>query len=99
MAQRQRVHLARHGETEWSRSGRHTGRTDVPLTANGENEARKLGDRLRGITPALVVASPLQRARRTCDIAGFGARMQVEPDAIEWNYGDYEGKRSVEIYA
>ena len=99
MAQRQRVYLARHGETEWSRSGRHTGRTDVPLTANGETEAQALGERLRGIAPALVVVSPLQRARRTCEIAGFGARAQVEPDAIEWNYGEYEGKRSVEIYA
>jgi broad specificity phosphatase PhoE len=91
------VYLARHGETAWSLSGQHTGRTDLPLTAQGEANARALGERLRGMTFALVLTSPLQRARRTCELAGFGAVAAADPDLAEWNYGDYEGKRTAEI--
>lgn len=93
------VYLARHGETAWSLSGQHTGRTDLPLTAQGEANARALGERLRGMAFALVLTSPLQRARRTCELAGFGTVAVVDPDLVEWNYGDYEGKRTVEILA
>src|SRR5258708_26362127 len=93
------VHLARHGETAWSISGRHTGRTDLPLTERGERNARRLGERLKGLTFAKVLTSPLQRAARTCELAGFGSVAQVEPDLLEWDYGDYEGRRSDEIRA
>src|SRR5437763_6678056 len=93
------VYLARHGETAWSVSGQHTGRTDIPLTERGERNARRLGERLRGLTFARVFTSPLQRARRTCELAGFGAAAEVDPDLIEWNYGDYEGRRTEEIRA
>jgi broad specificity phosphatase PhoE len=89
--------LIRHGETEWSLSGRHTGRTDIPLTEQGEQDARKLGDRLRTTTFLHVFTSPLQRARRTCELAGLTPVADVEPDLAEWDYGDYEGLRSVEI--
>jgi probable phosphoglycerate mutase len=87
-----RVYVVRHGETEWSLSGRHTGRADIPLTANGEDNARRLRERLRGLRFALVLTSPLQRARRTCELAGFGAVAQADPDLMEWNYGAYEGR-------
>jgi broad specificity phosphatase PhoE len=89
--------LARHGETAWSLSGQHTGLTDLPLTEQGEREARRLGARLQGTTFAKVFTSPLQRATRTCELAGFQARAEVERDLVEWNYGDYEGIRSAEI--
>jgi probable phosphoglycerate mutase len=91
------VYLARHGETAWSLSGQHTGLTDLPLTERGELNARKLGDRLRGMKFAKVFASPLQRAYKTCELAGFGSAAQVDPDLVEWNYGDYEGRRTAEI--
>src|SRR5262245_11333090 len=91
------VSLARHGQTAWSLSGQHTGVTDIPLTANGEEDARALGRRLRGMTFARVFTSPLQRARRTCELAGFGTHAVVDPDLVEWNYGDYEGRTSKEI--
>lgn len=91
------VWLVRHGETEWSLSGRHTGRTDVPLTKNGEQQAAHLGDRLRARDFALVLTSPLQRAARTCELAGFGDRRQLAPDLVEWDYGAYEGKTTPEI--
>jgi probable phosphoglycerate mutase len=91
------VYLARHGETEWSLSGQHTGLTDIPLTARGEANARDLGRRLRELTFAGVLTSPLSRARRTCELAGFGDRAEVDPDLVEWNYGDYEGRRTAEI--
>jgi probable phosphoglycerate mutase len=91
------VYLARHGETEWSLSGRHTGLTDLPLTARGERNARRLGERLRGLTFAKVFTSPLQRAAKTCELAGFKAVAEMDRDLVEWNYGDYEGKRSAEI--
>jgi broad specificity phosphatase PhoE len=92
------VYLARHGETAWTISGQHTGATDLPLTAQGEVEARQLGERLEGLTFASVLTSPLQRAVRTCDLAGFGSTARVEPDLLEWNYGSYEGLTSVEIH-
>ena len=91
------VALARHGETEWSLSGQHTGLTDLPLTASGEDQARRLGGRLQGMNFARVLTSPLQRAARTCELAGFGARAETDPDLVEWNYGDYEGVRTAEI--
>ncbi len=94
-----RLYIARHGETEWSLSGQHTGRTDLPLTANGEANARLLAPRLAGRRFALVLTSPLQRAARTCELAGFAAVAQREPDLYEWDYGAYEGRRSVEIKA
>ena len=93
------VYLARHGETAWSLSGQHTGLTDLPLTAAGERNAARLGARLRGGDYAHVLTSPLQRASRTCELAGFGDRALVDADLVEWNYGDYEGRRSAEILA
>jgi probable phosphoglycerate mutase len=93
------VYLARHGETAWSISGQHTGLTDLPLTARGERNARRLGERLSGLTFTKVLTSPLQRVARTCELAGFGAVAQVESDLLEWNYGKYEGRRTVEIHA
>src|SRR5258708_9807523 len=91
------LYLARHGETAWSLSGQHTGLTDLPLTRRGEDNARRLGERLKGLTFAKVYTSPLQRARRTSELARFGAVAEIDPDLVEWNYGDYEGKTSKEI--
>src|SRR6516164_945405 len=88
------IYLARHGETAWTVSGQHTGLTDIPLTDRGERNARRLGERLRGMTFAHVLTSPLQRARRTCELAGFGAAARVDPDLVEWNYGAYEGLKT-----
>ena len=88
------VYVARHGETAWSLSGQHTGRTDLPLTANGERNARRLGERLKGLTFLKVFTSPLQRASRTCELAGFGPVAERDPDLVEWDYGRYEGLRS-----
>jgi probable phosphoglycerate mutase len=93
------VYVARHGETAWSLSGQHTGLTDLPLTANGERNARRLGERLKGMTFEKVFTSPLQRAARTCELAGFGTVAEVDPDLVEWDYGQYEGLRSDEILA
>jgi len=93
----QLIYLARHGETAWSRTGQHTGLTDLPLTEHGEKEARELGHRLAGRTFAKVFTSPLQRAARSCDLAGFGQGAETDPDLVEWNYGKYEGRRTVEI--
>jgi broad specificity phosphatase PhoE len=93
------VYLARHGETAWSLSGQHTGRTDLPLTPNGERNAKQLGERLRGLTFAKVFTSPFQRASRTCALAGFGAVAEIDLDLVEWNYGEYEGRTSAEIHA
>jgi probable phosphoglycerate mutase len=92
-----RLYLVRHGGTEWSLSGQHTGRTDIPLTARGEDEARALEKRLRDIRFARVLTSPRQRARRTCELAGLGPAAEIEPDLAEWDYGDYEGQRTVDI--
>jgi broad specificity phosphatase PhoE len=91
------VYLARHGETEWSISGQHTGRTDIPLTGRGERNALGLGQRLSGATFAKVLTSPLVRASRTCELAGFGARAEMDPDLQEWDYGQYEGRRTIDI--
>jgi broad specificity phosphatase PhoE len=93
------VYLARHGETAWSLSGQHTGRTDLPLTDRGERNARALGERLRGLTFIKVFTSPLQRAKRTCELAGFGRVAEIDPDLVEWDYGQYEGRRTVDIHA
>ena len=93
------VYLARHGETAWSLSGQHTGLTDLPLTERGERNARALGERLRELTFAKVFTSPLQRATRTCELAGFEPVAEVDRDLIEWNYGQYEGRRTAEILA
>jgi broad specificity phosphatase PhoE len=87
----------RHGETEWSRSGRHTGRTDIPLTEAGRQAAKRLRPAFEGFELTRVLSSPLRRARATCELAGFGSRMEIEPDLEEWNYGDYEGLTSDEI--
>jgi broad specificity phosphatase PhoE len=93
------VYLARHGETAWSLSGQHTGLTDLPLTEQGQWNARQLGERLRKLNFAKVFTSPLQRAAATCELAGFGAVAERDPNLVEWNYGDYEGLRTVEIHA
>ena len=94
-----RVYLARHGETAWSLTGQHTGLTDLPLTEHGERNARHLGERLRGLKFAKVFTSPLQRATRTCELAGFKAEAEIDRDLVEWDYGDYEGRRTLEIRA
>src|SRR5437764_3903734 len=94
-----RIYLARHGETAWSLSGQHTGLTDLPLTERGERNACQLGHRLSGLAFAKVFTSPLQRAVRTCDLADFAAIAEVDRDLLEWNYGDYEGRRTAEIHA
>lgn len=91
------IWLIRHGETAWSLSGQHTGRTDLPLTANGERRAQEIGRQLAGKRFELVLTSPLQRARETCRLAGYGAVAQIEPDLREWDYGDYEGRTSAQI--
>ena len=93
-----RVYIIRHGETDWSLSGQHTGRTDIPLNARGEEQARDLQQVLSAIAFTTVLTSPLQRARRTCELTGLGAAAQVEPDLAEWDYGAYEGLRSSEIH-
>ena len=93
------IYLARHGETAWSLSGQHTGLTDLPLTERGECNARRLGERLEGLEFARVFTSPLQRASRTCELAGFGPRVEVDRDLVEWNYGEYEGLRTADIRA
>ncbi len=93
------VTLVRHGETAWAAAGRHTGRTDVPLTPEGERMAAGLAARLAGRTFDRVFTSPLERAARTCALAGFGDRAVVDPDLVEWDYGDYEGLTSHEIAA
>jgi broad specificity phosphatase PhoE len=93
------IYLARHGETAWSITGQHTGLTDLPLTKRGERNASRLGERLAGSVFTKVLTSPLQRAARTCELAGFGAVAEVDRDLVEWNYGDYEGLRSTEIHA
>ena len=93
------VYLARHGETAWSLSGQHTGLTDLPLTVHGEHTARRLGERLKRLTFLRVYSSPLQRARRTCELAGFSSVAEIDPDLVEWDYGEYEGRRGADIRA
>jgi probable phosphoglycerate mutase len=92
------VYLARHGETAWTISRQHTGKTDIALTERGERNAVRLGERLKGLTFAHVFTSPLQRARRTCELAGFGSVAVVDPNLVEWDYGAYEGQRTSEIH-
>jgi broad specificity phosphatase PhoE len=91
------VYLARHGETAWAISGQHTGLTNIPLTERGERNARSLGDRLKGTTFTEVRTSPLHRATRTAELAGFGGQAVPDPDLVEWDYGDYEGRKTVDI--
>ena len=93
------VYLARHGETAWSLTGQHTSFTDLPLTDRGERNARALRERLRGRKFARVFTSPLQRTRRTSELAGFGSTAEADLDLLEWNYGQYEGRRTSEIRA
>ena len=90
--------LARHGETAWSLSGQHTGLTDLPLTERGELNAQSLGRRLRGFTFTKVFTSPLKRAVRTSELAGFGSKAEADRDLLEWNYGQYEGRTTKEIH-
>ena len=90
-----KLYLAKHVETAWSISGQHTGRADIPLTDQGERNARSLGARLKGLSFVKVLTSPLQRAKRTSELAGFGTVAIIDPDLVEWNYGQYEGKRTV----
>jgi broad specificity phosphatase PhoE len=92
------IYLARHGETEWSLSGQHTGLTDLPLTPHGEELAKKFAPRLAGMHFAKVFTSPLRRAKRTCELAGFGGTAEIMPDLVEWNYGDYEGAKTRDIH-
>lgn len=94
-----RIYFIRHGETEWSRSGQYTGRTDLPLTAHGEDEAREVGLRIRGVPFARVLTSPLKRAQQTCALAGLNATPEVEPDLAEWDNGDDEGRTKAEVVA
>ncbi len=91
------VYVARHGNTAWTLSGQHTGLTDLPLTPDGERNAQRLGERLKGMTFTRVFTSPLQRASRTCELAGFGAVAEVDPDLVEWDYGKYEGLTAAQI--
>ena len=93
------VYLARHGETAWTVSRQHTGLTDLPLTERGERTARRLEERLKGLTFAKVWTSPLQRASRTCELAGFKSVAEVDTDLVEWDYGQYEGRQTAEIRA
>src|SRR5262245_19611707 len=92
------IYLARHGETEWSLTGRHTGLSDLPLTAAGERNARRLREGLNGLKFNSIFTSPLQRAQRTCELAGFGSVAAIVPDLVEWDYGEYEGRTSVQIH-
>ncbi len=94
-----RIFVVRHGETDWSKSGQHTSRTDRPLTAVGEAEARALTPILAPLGITQVWTSPRERARRTCELAGLGAHAGVDPDLAEWDYGDFEGLRTPEILA
>jgi broad specificity phosphatase PhoE len=91
------IYLARHGETAWTISGQHTSFTDLPLTERGESDASLLGNQLRGRSFVRVFTSPLRRASRTCELAGFGAQAEIDRDLVEWNYGQYEGRRTAEI--
>src|SRR5258706_4446912 len=93
------IYVARHGETAWTLSGQPTGITDLPLTEKGECNARRLGPRLKGLTFAKVYTSPLQRARHTCELAGFEPVGEIDDNLVEWNYGEYEGRRGTEIRA
>ena len=99
MAEQHRVWLVRHGETEWSKSGQHTGRTDIPLTPEGMRQGQALGRHLAARQFALVLTSPLARARETCRLAGFAQSAEVSDDLLEWNYGIYEGRTTAAVRA
>lgn len=92
-----RIHFVRHGETTWSLTGQHTGLTDLDLTALGERQAERLNSVLRQFTFTRVLTSPRLRARRTCDLAGFGTLAEIDAELAEWDYGDYEGRRTADI--
>jgi len=92
------IYLVRHGETEWSQNGRHTGSTDISLTKRGEENARMAGRRLSRLNFSLVLTSPLKRAKETCEIAGFGGTAKVCDDLVEWRYGAYEGRKTIDIH-
>ena len=92
------IYFIRHGETDWSLTGQHTGRTDLPLTLKGEHDARELHERLRHLTFDHVFTSPRHRARQTCELSGWAACAHVDPDLAEWDYGDYEGRSSADIH-
>lgn len=92
------VYLVRHGETAWSITGQHTGRTDIALTPRGEEQARTLGPRLNGLKIDHVLSSPLRRALRTCELAGFAGVATLDPELLEWDYGHYEGRTLAEIH-
>ena len=94
-----RLFFIRHGETEWSLTGKHSGRADIPLTKNGEDQARQLSDRIRIFSFEHVLTSPLQRARRTCELAGLSQHAKIDADLIEWDNGDFESQTSAEIVA
>jgi probable phosphoglycerate mutase len=96
---RSRIVLVRHGETAWSVTGQHTGRTDIPLTGEGEQQARRLAELLRTVAFAHVLTSPLQRARRTCELAGLSRDARVDPNLAEWDYGEYDGRTLSDIRA
>src|ERR1700756_4737843 len=91
------LYIARHGNTAWTHTGQHTGLTDLPLTSDGERNAVRLGERMKGMKFAEVFTSPLQRASRTCELSGFGGGAETDPDLVEWNYGKYEGLTSGQI--
>lgn len=94
----QKIYLVRHGETEWSLSGQHTGITDIPLTENGKRMAKLFQPLIVKENLALVLTSPLQRARMTCELAGLGDQAEVDPNLMEWNYGEYEGLTTQQIH-
>ena len=91
------LYIARHGNTAWTHTGQHTGLTDLPLTSDGERNAVRLGERMKGMKFAKVFTSPLQRASRICELSGFGGGAETDPDLVEWNYGKYEGLTSAQI--
>ena len=98
MSAEDNVHLVRHGQTAWTITGQHTGRTDLALTSQGEQDARALGPRLKGARFDHVLSSPLQRARRTCELAGFAGAAMLDQGLLEWDYGDYEGRTLADIH-
>lgn len=93
-----KIYFIRHGETEWTLSGQHTGTTDIALTENGRHQAELIGERLRGHAFEKIFISPLKRAQQTCELSGLYRHAEIDPDLAEWNYGDYEGLKTEEIW-